>query len=222
VIRNLPILILLLVTSLAVAKCGDHTDSVPHSIGSRDVFPPPQTKILWNVPPVQQETNYTCGASAMQSVFSYYGQSFTEAYLAKELGSTPKDGTDHHKMADYAKKLGIKAEVKHNLRIADLAPYLEREQAIIIEAQAHGDRVGMDYTNIWDSGHYMVVIGLDEKNIYFMDPSASGNRGFLPIGEFMTRWHDLGHKNEKLYYTAIFFDAKPSPVPLPTVWTKVP
>jgi uncharacterized protein YvpB len=41
-----------------------------------------------------------------------------------------------------------------------------------------------------ESGHYVVVIGHDERNIYIEDPVLEGNRGILPHKEFMKRWHD--------------------------------
>lgn len=186
--------------------------------------PPASTKILFGAPVAGQSTNYSCGAAAMQSALAYYGLAYSEEHLMKEMGTNAKDGTDHHRMAAYANKVGVKAEVRTNVPIAEVAQALSRDQLVVIECQAHEDRPGKDkdYTNVWDSGHYMVVIGLDDKTIYFMDPSLGGYRGYLPIPEFMVRWHDLGGKNEKLYQTAIFLDAKPAPVSLPHSWSKVP
>ncbi len=222
---------LFFIASVALVQCGykDIGDmSGTSQCCSPDGSPfPRSTKILWNVTPVKQATNYTCGASAMQSVLAYYGHGFTEEFLAKELGSDAESGTDHVKMAAYANRLGIKAEVKTNLKIEDLKPYLDRDQPVIVEAQAYGMKDGvevpnMDYTNVWDQGHYMVAIGLDQNNIYFMDPSASGSRGFLPLKDFVPRWHDLDWKNQQLTHTAIFFDGKPNPVALPRHWVKIP
>ena len=42
----------------------------------------------------------------------------------------------------------------------------------------------------WEDGHYVVAIGYDNKNIYLMDPSTLGNYTFIPIPEFLDRWHD--------------------------------
>jgi hypothetical protein len=39
-------------------------------------------------------------------------------------------------------------------------------------------------------GHYVVAIGFDDANIYFMDPSISGRRGYLSWREFKQRWHE--------------------------------
>ena len=41
-----------------------------------------------------------------------------------------------------------------------------------------------------ENGHFVVTIGYDEENVYFMDPSLYGRRGYLPKPEFEQRWHD--------------------------------
>jgi predicted double-glycine peptidase len=182
------------------------------------------TRMLWDMPMVEQTTNYTCGAAAMQGVLAYYGFSFTEDFLAKELGSTPKDGTDHVKMVEYAVKLGLQAEVKSNLTLKEVQSRIEKGDAVIAEAQAWQDDKpsAKPYPETWNSGHYMIVIGVDEKNVYFVDPSAGLKRGYIPVEEFMPRWHDTDMKNQKLYQTAILFKGTPKPVILPFGWMKVP
>jgi len=42
---------------------------------------------------------------------------------------------------------------------------------VIVNGQAWRDDSGIPWANEWEDGHYMVVIGLDEKNVYFEDPS---------------------------------------------------
>lgn len=46
------------------------------------------------------------------------------------------------------------------------------------------------YLDAWDDGHYAVVVGYDQSNIYFMDPSTLGNYTCIPTEAFLTRWHD--------------------------------
>ena len=40
------------------------------------------------------------------------------------------------------------------------------------------------------NGHYMVVIGIDNQNVYFEDPAILGSRGYITDQEFLDRWHD--------------------------------
>jgi predicted double-glycine peptidase len=221
----------LFVCALLCVQCSDVNPEFPaatlqaYSAGpsiKRGFEPPNSTKINGLVPLAGQSTNYSCGAAAMQSVLAYYGHVYAEEFLIKELGSTEKEGTDHLRMAAFANQLGIKAHIKSNVTLSELKATLDRDQIAIVECQAHEERPGKDYATMWDAGHYMVAIGIDENHIYFMDPSLGGYRGYLTHAEFLVRWHDLNYKNEKLYQTVLFFDAKPNPQPLPTVWSKIP
>lgn len=173
------------------------------------------TRVLWDVPIYQQQTNFTCGASAMQAVLAYYGMEYGEDVLAKEMGSDPKNGTDHDRMVEFAKAKGLKAFVKSPVTFAEIVDSIEKGQPVIIELQAWLEpHVPKKWAEIWDAGHYMTVIGLDKDNLYFVDPSFQGRRGFIPCEEFVTRWHDLDWKNNKLWYAAIFFEGKPNPLPV--------
>jgi len=50
---------------------------------------------LIRVPLIRQYTGFTCGVSALQSIFGYYGQDFRGDKLAKALKTTPENGTDY-------------------------------------------------------------------------------------------------------------------------------
>lgn len=163
----------------------------------------------------------------MQSVLAYYGHGFTEEFLAKELGSDAESGTDHVKMAAYANRLGIKAEVKTNLKIEDLKPYLDRDQPVIVEAQAYGMKDGVEVPEHGlhqrvDQGHYMVAIGLDQNNIYFMDPSASGSRGFLPLKDFVPRCARPRLEEPAANPHGDLLRRKTEPGRVPRHWVKIP
>ena len=47
-----------------------------------------------------------------------------------------------------------------------------------------------EYETAWYSGHYVVVVGYDEANIYYMDPYNMGHYAYLPKNEWEKRWHD--------------------------------
>jgi uncharacterized protein len=40
-------------------------------------------------------------------------------------------------------------------------------------------------------GHYMMVIGFDDNNVYFEDPYTLGSRGFVSRQKFQERWHNI-------------------------------
>lgn len=176
-------------------------------------------KILDRVPMVSQSTPYSCGAAALQAVLGYYGHEYSESELIKELGTEPAFGTKHEKMVEFATKLGIKAVVKHDLNLDALAESIQRDQLAIVEFQAWADEPDhKPWSELWDDGHYAVVLGMDSEKIYFMDPSLLGSKGFIPIKEFLERWHDIVSSGEHKYHTAILFDGIPKP---PPAWTAI-
>jgi hypothetical protein len=54
----------------------------------------------------------------------------------------------------------------------------------------------VDYREDWDDGHWAVAVGYDSENLYFMDPSTLGNYTFIPVREFLERWHDADMDGE--------------------------
>ena len=80
------------------------------------------------------------------------------------------------------------------------------------EAQAWQDDPSKPYPEEWDAGRYMVVIGLSQDQVYFMDPSVLGGFGYIPAMEFLGRWHDISAKGEKLHHTALYFQGEPAPL----------
>jgi uncharacterized protein YvpB len=63
--------------------------------------------------------------------------------------------------------------------ISDLENSIMRGRPIIVQIQAWGDE-GTNYTNDFDDGHYVVVIGFDENYLYFEDPWIIGNIAYIP------------------------------------------
>lgn len=156
--------------------------------------------ILPSVPDLRQTTDYSCGASALQAVLVYWGIDSQETALIDQLNSTPEMGTSPENITAVATSFGLKAKTVENMSITDLKQYLQKKVPVIIDAQAwngeydqNGNWIDMppaDWSTVWEDGHYMVVIGLDDKNVYLEDPSLIGTRGYIPIDEFVSRWHD--------------------------------
>jgi len=98
------------------------------------------------------------------------------------------------------------------LTLDDLQKSLDAKVPVIIEAQAWRDDVDKDkpWKDIWNSGHYMVVIGMDDKNVYFEDPSIFASKGAIPRDEFLDRWHDVDDR--QYIHSGIFISGKaPNP-----------
>ncbi len=144
------------------------------------------------LPDVRQATRYTCGAASLQSVLAYYGRGgdFGEGVLAEELGSDDVNGTAPDAMVRMAERAGLRATMREHMTLADLEGYVERGVPVIVDYQAWSDQEGADYSDDWTNGHYSVVVGIDEHNVYLEDPAILGSRGGISRQDFMARWHD--------------------------------
>jgi predicted double-glycine peptidase len=144
---------------------------------------------LNQLPIIRQGTPYTCGVAVLQSILFYYGEEWREDNLAKELKSTPEDGTDYHEIIRFARSKGLTVETAENMTLEDLRRAVDADHPVVVAFQAWGDHPE-NYAAAWEDGHYSIVIGVDNNNVYLMDPSTIGNYTFVPIPEFLARWHD--------------------------------
>ncbi|GEM_PF-81446 len=167
------------------------------------------------VPTCRQGFDYTCGVACVQSIMRYYGEDIREDVLAKELGTTPEDGTNCQKISEYVKSKGYQVELKENANIADLKKAIDSGMPTIVVIQAWKDDPKADYANDWDDGHYVVAIGYDSKKIYFMDPSTLGTYTYILSEEFLKRWHDEV-KGKKYVQTMLSIGKSTPPAYRPT------
>ena len=179
--------------------------------------------ILDDVPDGRQDRNYSCGAVALQTVLTYWkGQEYFEEELI-ELLHTTENGTLPEDIVRVAKEEGLSAELKEHMTIEELEKLVGEGIPVIVDGQAWRDDTDKEkpWTEVWESGHYMVVIGFDKENVYFEDPSLFGSRGVMTREEFNDRWHDyegpvpFNEKTARVYnHTGIVIKGdKPSPPP---------
>lgn len=177
--------------------------------------PPP----LLEVPDTVQSTNYSCGAGALRAVLGYYGKDLSEEELMQRLGTHPEHGTHPEALVRVSRELGVQAELRQHCTLEDLQRALELRQPVIVDAQAWRDEheKGLPWTDVWESGHYMVLVGMDDQFIYLEDPSIEWSKGVIPRQEFLDRWHDyeIGSTGQRVefHHAAIFFDGPPAPPP---------
>jgi len=162
------------------------------------------------LPIVRQSTSYSCGAASLLSILLYWQiEDIPESELFKSLNTT-EEGTHPKNIVEYANSRGLKAHMKENTTIEELQLALSKGETVILDIQAWCD-TDIDWKNSWENGHYVVLIGLDKMNAFFMDPSIGSAYGYIPIDELMERWHDY-EKHEKgvwkNYKLAIFISGK--------------
>jgi predicted double-glycine peptidase len=141
------------------------------------------------VPLTRQSRDYTCGVAALQSVLYYYGEEFREDELVQKLQPTPEKGTKYTRMVSFAKSLNFHVEIFTGMTLTELQKWIDEKKPVIVAIQAWAEKP-VNYVRDWDDGHYVVAIGYDQHNLYFMDPSILGHYAYLPTSEFINRWHD--------------------------------
>lgn len=114
--------------------------------------------------------------------------------------NTTENGTTPDYIARAASDLGFTAEVRENMTLKDLVDNINNGTPTIVLVQAGNDTTG-NWTKHTGDGRYMVVVGIDGENIYLEDPSILGSRGFIPLQEFLERWHELFVTNQTVNNT---------------------
>jgi predicted double-glycine peptidase len=155
-----------------------------------------------------QAYDYTCGVAALQSILSYYGKSFRHDELAKVLEPDPKEGTHYRKVAEFARSHGFQVDVHAHMSLDDLKKLIDVHRPVMVLLQAWPDSP-VTWLESWEEGHYAVAIGYDENHIYFMDPSIIGHYTFIPIPEFLERWHDQDRGEKLIQFGMVIFKQEP-------------
>jgi uncharacterized protein len=170
--------------------------------------------MLTGVPDVRQAENYSCGASSFQAVMGYYGKNSMEADLRTMLNTTPSHGTYPWDMVRGAQRVGFDAEWRENLTLADLRASLSAGVPVIIDGQRF-IAPNSSWEDTWTAGHYMVVFGLDDRNVYLEDPFLFGSRLNMTHEDFIASWHDYESElpvppgAKKYYHLGVFIRGTP-------------
>ena len=148
---------------------------------------------LFTMPDTRQGTEYSCGAAAMQAVLGYWGRDIGEEDVREMLNTNEESGTYPDDIIRVAKALGLQAEYKENMSMADLENYVAEGIPVIVDCQAWRSvsQYNESWADTWNNGHWLVVIGIDENNVTLEDPYILGDRGIMSREEFLARWHNV-------------------------------
>ncbi len=148
---------------------------------------------LFTMPDTRQSTEYSCGAAAMQAVLGYWGRDIGEEDVREMLNTNEVSGTYPDDIIRVAKALGLQAEYKENMSMANLENYVAEGIPVIVDCQAWRSvsQYNESWADTWNNGHWLVVIGIDENNVTLEDPYILGDRGFMSREEFLARWHNV-------------------------------
>ncbi len=148
------------------------------------------------VPIIRQGTDYSCGAAALLAVMTYWRvYDGNERDLYGILETTPADGTEPDKIESGARVFGLHAELRENMTFEDLSAALGQGWTVILDVQAWSDSSNTTpWRDRWEDGHYVVLVGMDSRLAYLMDPSTAPGYAFVPLDELMDRWHDYENR----------------------------
>lgn len=141
----------------------------------------------------RQTTEYSCGASALQAVMSYWGKDVDEEDLMRLLGTTPEEGTYPEEIVRVARSQGFEAELKDHLTLDEVERATARGEPVIVLGQVwRSQKPGeQSMTEEWDSGHWFIVLAVDKDYVYFEDPYVRMGKGFVPRQTFEELWHNV-------------------------------
>ena len=159
----------------------------------------------------------------LQAVQRDWRKAIAEDEIARLAGTTSEVGTFPEDLARSAKALGFKAEVREGLTIDEVQKFTAAGHPMIALAQVWLSAKGMGTRSVedeWDSGHYIVVLGVDKDYVYYEDPYVLMGKAFMPRKLFEAHWHqamggDLA-KHPKLMHVGIFVRGK-KPAKIPAV-----
>lgn len=148
---------------------------------------------LIHLPITRQATSFTCGAAAVASLLHWLNPEFdfSEDHLAREMKSDNVHGTTIANIYRFTRSLGLVVDWRDGWTIDSLEQSVKAGIPVLVLIQAYRDSPDVDWRTDWDDGHFVVVNGIDQDNVYMMDPSSRGNYTFVPRDEFLDRWHDV-------------------------------
>ncbi len=140
-----------------------------------------------------------CRPASLKMVLAHYGVHKSEKEIAERCGRNSKLGTSDILIKRAAQSYGFNVEIKNKASFADIQKWLNKEVPVIVNWFTRG-RKDYDNSEVPD-GHYSVVVGLDNKNIYLQDPEIGAMRtikkdDFLRVwfdfkSDYITSWKDM-------------------------------
>lgn len=129
------------------------------------------SKILIEIPKLRQSEEYSCGATVIQMILSYYGLDIKESKLIDELDVKHGSGVKLSKIQNLMDKFGFKTD-KKLINFNQLKSLINRKIPQIIAIE-----------KIKGKHHFVIPVGYYDDGIIFADPSKYTN-SYLTNDEF--------------------------------------
>jgi len=156
------------------------------------------------VPLVRQAYDYSCGAACLASVLYYWGVWEGREPELYPLAGTTCDGTSGRGIIEVCKSFDLDVSNRSSLDLEDLAGLIVEGYTVILSIQAWGNYPNdVDMKEIWEDGHYVVLVGMDEERVYLMDPAVAGGYHSMTHRELLDCWHDYDDAGEHDWHAGI-------------------
>lgn len=141
------------------------------------------------IPQDQGNTN-ACGTTSLANVLTHWGKPTTHEQIDKDIRAFDMF-TAPDKIVDYARSHGMRAEMKVDASVDDIAKMIDQGVPPIVLMDPDSDN------NL--NQHYVTVSGYNrDANGKITDlvisDSAGGDRYTMPVEEFQKKWDDLKMK----------------------------
>lgn len=136
-----------------------------------------------NIPFFKQDNDYSCGPTALQMVFAFYGKILSEKYLTKKLKTKKDKGTEHSFLIKIANKEGFYVYTNNNSNLEEISYITKENIPVIVHIM---EPSGYE-------GHYSVIVNITKKNVILNDP-WNGKNFRMSIENFVKNWHNKNSK----------------------------
>ncbi len=147
---------------------------------------------LLPLPPFQETPHENLCAPATLKMFLMYwdlpGKEKNDMELAEECGTDPDLGTTNEQFLETARRFGLDSSVKVEAEFDDIQKWLNKGVPVVVDWFTPGPSE-MEESDMPD-GHYSIVIGLDDENIYLQDPEI-GRMRTIQRKQFFRVWFDF-------------------------------
>jgi ABC-type bacteriocin/lantibiotic exporter with double-glycine peptidase domain len=133
-----------------------------------------------DVPHFIQSDDSLCGPACLKMVLAYWGFNISEKDLATACNHTYQKGCQDIDMIKAAQSYGFNAFIKNNSDISELKRYVDHKIPVIVDW----------FCGDLPEGHSSVVVGVDNNNVYMLDPWVEDTR-IIPIDDFIRCWFDF-------------------------------
>ena len=144
------------------------------------------------VPYFRQEKDTTCGPACLRMIMAFEGMSHFEIEV-EEVCETSWLGNTCEEIGEGAKKLRFEAEVVENMTIGYLTELLQHNHPIVALVSP-----SVLYGGLQGFGHFVLITGLDEKNVYYHDPDLKEGMS-KEISLFFSAWEKYLYKGVKVW-----------------------